>query len=101
MSHAPRVLAAVLVVLLALPSAAGAQGRADTLLVVTELGPNSMDIHGVGANRPSYQASWNLYDRLLTYGVKTLPDGSRMYDYSVLKPELAESWQLASDGMSV
>ena len=68
---------------------------------MTESGPNSMDIHGVGANRPSYQASWNLYDRLLTYGVKTLPDGSKMYDYSVLKPELAESWQVAPDGMSV
>ncbi|HYS19284.1 MAG TPA: ABC transporter substrate-binding protein, partial [Candidatus Binatia bacterium] len=87
--------------MLGLSSAAAAQGRAETLLVVTELGPNSMDIHGVGANRPSYQASWNLYDRLLTYGVKTLPDGSRMYDYSVLKPELAESWQVAADGASV
>ena len=78
-----------------------AQSRNETLLVVTESGPNSMDIHGVGANRPSYQASWNLYDRLLTYGVKTLPDGSKMYDYTVLKPELAESWQVAPDGMSV
>src|SRR5882672_11962422 len=101
MSNVPRILATALVVMLGLSSAAAAQGRAETLLVVTELGPNSMDIHGVGANRPSYQASWNLYDRLLTYGVKTLPDGTRMYDYSVLKPELAESWQMAPDGMSV
>jgi len=82
-------------------SPAPAQSRNETLLVVTELGPNSMDIHGVGANRPSYQASWNLYDRLITYGVKTLPDGSKMYDYGALKPELAESWQVAADGMSV
>ena len=78
-----------------------AQGRSETLIVVTESGPNSMDIHGVGANRPAYQASWNLYDRLMTYGVKTLGDGSKMYDYSVLKPELAESWTIAPDGMSV
>src|SRR2546425_11002332 len=78
-----------------------AQGRSETLLIVTESGPNSMDIHGVGTNRPAYQASWNLYDRLMTYGVKTLPDGSKMYDYSVLKPELAESWTLAPDGTSV
>ena len=78
-----------------------AQSRSETLLVVVELGPNSMDIHGVGANRPAYQASWNLYDRLMTYGVKTLPDGTRMYDYATLKPELAESWQVAPDGMSV
>jgi peptide/nickel transport system substrate-binding protein len=78
-----------------------AQSRNETLLVVLESGANSMDIHGVGANRPAYQASWNIYDRLMTYGVKTLPDGSRMYDYSVLKPELAESWQVGADGMSV
>ncbi len=37
----------------------------------------------------------------MTYGVKTLPDGSKMYDYNVLKPELAESWTVAPDGMSV
>src|SRR5438876_6919113 len=78
-----------------------AQTRTETLLVIVESGPNSMDIHGVGANRPAYQASWNLYDRLLTYGVKRLPDGSRMYDYNSLKPELAESWTLAPDGLSV
>jgi peptide/nickel transport system substrate-binding protein len=78
-----------------------AQGRNETLIVVTESGPNSMDIHGVGANRPAYQASWNLYDRLMTYGVKTLPDGTKMYDYATLRPELAETWTVAPDGMSV
>ncbi len=92
----------LLLVLLLLPaSEARSQGRSETLLVVVESGPNSMDIHGVGANRPAYQASWNLYDRLMTYGVKTLPDATQMYEYAVLKPELAESWQLAPDGMSV
>lgn len=78
-----------------------AQDRRETLVVVTEVGPNSMDIHGVGANRPSYGLSWNVYDRLMTYGKKTLPDGTVMYDYGVLEPELASSWQLAPDGMSV
>ena len=63
--------------------------------------PEQLDIHAPGANRPSYQSSWNLYDRLLTFGAKTLPDGCRMYDYAALKPELAESWQVAPDGMSV
>jgi oligopeptide/dipeptide ABC transporter ATP-binding protein len=84
-----------------LPSVAQAQGHADTLVVVTEVGPNMLDIHAPGANRPSYQSSWNIYDRLLTFGSKTLKDGSRMYDYASLKPELAESWQVAPDGMSV
>jgi len=93
--------AALTLTVLALTSPAAAQGRNETLIVVVESGPNSMDIHGVGANRPAYQASWNLYDRLMTFGVKTLPDGTRSYDYGVLKPELAESWQVAADGMSV
>ncbi len=78
-----------------------AQDRRETLLVVTEVGPNSMDIHGVGANRPSYGLSWHVYDRLLTYGQKTLADGSVTYDYSTLAPELATHWQLAPDGTSV
>ena len=55
-----------------------AQSRNETLLVVTESGPNSLDIHGVGANRPAYGVSWNVYDRLITYGKKTLPDGTAM-----------------------
>ena len=82
------------------PHAASAQSRAETLVVVTEVGPNMLDIHAPGANRPSYQAAWNIYDRLITFGSKTLKDGSKMYDYASLKPELAESWQLAPDGMA-
>ena len=94
------LLAAVALVL-ATALTAAAQSRNETLIVVVESGPNTMDIHGLGANRPSYQASWNIYDRLLTYGVKSLPDGTQEYDHSSLKPELAESWDLAPDGMSV
>ena len=59
---------------------------------------NSMDIHRTGTNRPSYQIAVNLYDRLLSFGRKTMPDGSLSYDYSVLEPELAESWAIADDG---
>ena len=98
----PLVLAMALAVLPALATApARAQSRADTLVVVTEVGPNMLDIHAPGANRPSYQASWNIYDRLITFGSKALKDGSKMYDYDSLKPELAESWQAAPDGGSI
>jgi ABC-type dipeptide transport system, periplasmic component len=82
-------------------NSASADSRKDTLLVVVESGPNSLDIHGIGANRPSYGASWNSYDRLMTYAGKTLPDGKVMYDYTKLEPELAESWTVAEDGKSV
>jgi len=71
-------------------SAAKAQSRGETLLLITENGPNNLDIHGVGTNRPGYEASWNCYDRLITHEKKTLPDGSQSYDRDKLKPELAE-----------
>lgn len=87
---------------LALPLAAAAQARPkDVLVVANEFGPNSLDIHTVGANRPSYGVSWLCYDRLMTYGRKTLPDGRVMYDIDKLEPELAESWKIAPDGNSV
>ena len=38
-------------------SEAKAQARNETLLIVGESPPNSMDIHGVGANRPAYEVS--------------------------------------------
>jgi peptide/nickel transport system substrate-binding protein len=71
-------------------STAKAQSRTETLLLITENGPNNLDIHGVGTNRPGYEASWNCYDRLITHEKKTLPDGSLSYDRDKLKPELAE-----------
>jgi len=81
-------------------SDAEAQGRSETLLVVQELGPNSLDMQGVGSNQTVNGLSWNCYDRLLTYASKTLPDGTLSYDREKLAPELAESWEVAADGMS-
>lgn len=81
-----------------LPAAAA---PADTLVVVTGTTINSLDLHRTGTNRPSYQVAVNCYDRLLTFGTKTMPDGSLSYDYSTLEGELAESWEIAPDGNSV
>jgi peptide/nickel transport system substrate-binding protein len=77
-----------------------AQGRNDTLLVVQELGPNSLDMQGLGSNQTVNGLSWNCYDRLMTYAAKTLADGTPSYDRATLAPELAESWEVAADGMS-
>jgi peptide/nickel transport system substrate-binding protein len=77
-----------------------AQARNETLLVVQELGPNSLDMQGVGSNQTVNGLSWNCYDRLLSYAAKTLPDGTPSYDREKLAPELAESWEVAPDGMS-
>src|SRR6201993_2616127 len=71
-------------------SPARADARSETLLVVTEGGPNNLDIHGVGTNRPGYEASWNCYDRLISHETKTLADGSLSYDRDKFKMELAE-----------
>lgn len=76
----------------AVMSSASAQARNETLLVIREEGPNNFDIHGVGTNRPGYEVSWNCYDRLMSHGVKKLPDGSESYDRDTFTPELAEEW---------
>ena len=80
---------------------AAAQDKKDTLIMANEFGPNMLDIHGLGANRPSYGVAWNAYDRLITYGKKKLPDGTGMYDYTKFEPELAERWKMDPDGMGV
>jgi peptide/nickel transport system substrate-binding protein len=83
------------------PSTAAAQTRAETLIVVAEEGPATLDIDATTANVPTHEVSWNIYDRLITHGIKTLPDGTLSYDYTQFKPELAESWEIAPDGKSV
>ena len=76
-------------------SPAKADARSETLLVVTEGGPNNLDIHGVGTNRSGYEVSWNCYDRLIGHETKTLADGSLSYDRDKFKPELAEDMNLS------
>jgi peptide/nickel transport system substrate-binding protein len=75
-------------------SPARADGRSETLLVVTEGGPNNLDIHGVGTNRAGYETSWNCYDRLISHETRTLPDGTVSYDRDKFKPELAEDMNI-------
>src|SRR5687767_1460056 len=72
-------------------SPAGAQARKDTLLTLSESGPNNLDIMGIGTNRPGYEASWNTHDRLVTFGSKPDANGVDHYDYTKIAPELAES----------
>lgn len=81
-----------------MPASAASNG-----VVVVAMGQtiNSLDIHRTGTNRPSYQVAVNVYDRLVSFGTKTLPDGSLSYDYSVIVPEAAESWEFAEDGSAI
>src|SRR5260221_12131573 len=70
-------------------SSAKAQSRQETLLIVSESGPNNLDIHGVGTNVPGYEVSWNCYDRLISHEMKTGPNGQPYYDNRKFKAELA------------
>jgi peptide/nickel transport system substrate-binding protein len=70
-------------------SPAKAQTRQETLLIVSESGPNNLDIHGIGTNVPGYEVSWNCYDRLISHEMKTV-NGTPYYDRDKFKPELAE-----------
>ena len=75
-------------------SPAKAQSRQETLLIVSESGPNNLDIHGVGTNVPGYEVSWNCYDRLISHEMKTDANGTPYYDKNKFKPELAEDMNI-------
>ena len=70
-------------------SPAKAQSRQETLLIVSESGPNNVDIHGVGTNVPGYEVSWNCYDRLISHEMKTV-NGTPYYDKDKFEGELAD-----------
>ncbi len=78
--------------------AAKAATPKDTLIVVTEMGPNSLDTMLPAANDQARMVAWNVYDRLVSHGSKTLPNGATGYDATVFKPELAESWEVLDEG---
>src|SRR6202165_2421605 len=71
-------------------SSAKAQSRQETLLIVSESGPNNIDIHGVGTNVPGYEVSWNCYDRLISHEMKTGANGVPYYERDKFKMELAD-----------
>ncbi|MEP2639880.1 ABC transporter substrate-binding protein [Roseobacter sp.] len=90
--------ASMLPFLRALPASAQSN---DTLVVVTGATINSLDLHRTGTSRASYQVGINCYDRLLTFGTKEVPGNGLSYDYTSVEPELAESWDVSDDGMTL
>ncbi|SFI31270.1 peptide/nickel transport system substrate-binding protein [Bosea sp. OK403] len=92
---------------LSLPFARGgaaqaqAPSRSETLLLVQEYGPNSLDMQGIGSSQPVNGVALNCYDRLLRFKPVPIPGGGgNTIAMGELEGELAESWQLAPDGMS-
>jgi hypothetical protein len=56
-----------------------AQGQTDRVLIVTEMTPNSPGHSNGGCQRGAYGVVWMTYDRLITFGLKTLPNGVKSY----------------------
>lgn len=73
----------------------------DVLVVTSGQTINSLDLHRTGTNRPSYQVAVNCYDRLVTFGTRSTADGGFAYDSTVIEPELAESWRISDDGLTM
>lgn len=71
----------------------------DVIVAVMGQTINSLDLHRTGTNRPSYQVAVNVYDRLVSFGTKTAEDGNLSYDYSVIEPEIAESWEETKEAL--
>ncbi|MEO0821764.1 MAG: ABC transporter substrate-binding protein, partial [Pseudomonadota bacterium] len=92
------VTASMLPFLKAIPAQAAS---GDVLVAVMGQTINSLDIHRTGTNRPSYQIAVNCYDRLVSFGTKETADGGLSYDYATIVPELAESWTISDDGLTL
>lgn len=86
------------------PRLARAQG-AGVIRVLAEGAPNTFDPAGTGYNIPSVNITWNVYDRLITFGQKALDGegqaGAFIYDYDNLVPQAAESWTVSPDGTTI
>mgnify|MGYP001793657434 CR=1 FL=1 len=90
--------ASVLPFLRSLPASAAGS---DTIVVVTGQTINSLDLHRSGTSRASYQVGVNCYDRLVSFGTKEAIGGGFSYDYTVIEPELADSWEESEDGLTL
>jgi peptide/nickel transport system substrate-binding protein len=69
----------------------------DTLVIVSEMGPNGLDTMVPTGNDHTRLVVWQAYDRLVSHGTKKLADGTLSYDASVIVPELAERWEVSPD----
>ena len=84
------------------PRLAIAQGQSGVIRVLAEGAPNTFDPSGTGYNIPSVNISWNVYDRLVTFGQKALEgpgqEGAYIFDYDNIVPQAAESFEVIEDG---
>ena len=79
---------------------APAQSRAETLRYVTGAAVNTLDPNVPGSTREAFAVSLSTYDRLVSFGRKQL-DGKWVFDLDKISGELAESYEVSSDGLKL
>jgi peptide/nickel transport system substrate-binding protein len=67
--------------------------RKETLILVQEYGPNSMDMQGIGASQPVNGVSLNCYDTLIRF--KRVPYGDGIMTHDLKDYDPAAGQQLA------
>ncbi len=77
-----------------------AQSRAETLRYVTGASVNTLDPNVPGTTREAFAVSLSTYDRLVSFGRKQL-NGKWVFDLDKITGELAESYEVSSDGLKI
>src|SRR3979490_569268 len=75
-------------------SAAKADARSETLLIVSEVGPTHPDINGGRPDVAGYGVWSHRYDRLIRHEMKSGPGGVPHYVRDKFKGELAEDMNI-------
>jgi peptide/nickel transport system substrate-binding protein len=77
-----------------------AQTRVETLRHVTGAAINTLDPNMPGSTREAFGLSLLTYDRLVSFGRKQL-DGKWVFDLDTIRGELAERFDVSSDGLKI
>ena len=80
---------------------AQAEDRQDTLRVVSTFGINGLDYGNPSRTLWVMVATWNMYDRLITFDTKEVAPGMFVDDLTKPVGELAESWDVSDDKKSI
>jgi peptide/nickel transport system substrate-binding protein len=94
MMRLPRRLVLASLMALGLASGAGAARAEETLFIVGDGVPSSLDTDGpAGTYTPTQEGILNLMDTLVTYPLDPPnADGVQTFDFTKFQPELADSW---------
>lgn len=77
--------------------------QSGVIRILIEDSPNTFGPAGTGYNNASANISWNVYDRLVTYGTKPVEgqEGVFSYDYGNVVGQAAEKYKVSADGKSI